>query len=246
MDRMLYLAGAAAREIMMRQASNNHNLANLSTPGFRADLDAAQAKPVYGPGLASRVYTQTNEAGVSMEPGTLIQTGQPLDVAVEGDGLIAVQAADGNEAYTRAGNLRVNAVGLLETAKGELVLGEGGPIAVPPFDKVEVGADGTISILPSGQQSTLLTPVDRLKLVKPAPAELEKRPDGLLAPKNGLPLPADASVSVTSGAFESSNVNSVEALVTMIELARRYESNIKLMAIASENDASSSRLLDVN
>ncbi|MCB1741373.1 MAG: flagellar basal-body rod protein FlgF [Gammaproteobacteria bacterium] len=246
MDRMIYLAMSTAQQLMLRQASNNHNLANVNTPGFRADLDALMQKPVYGPGEASRVYVQSERAGIDLDPGTIMQTGRPLDVAINSKGFIAVQAPDGSEAYTRAGDLRITPTGILQTGAGHPVLGEGGPIAVPPFEQIEIGADGTISIIPTGQGNTALTAVDRIKLVLPDPTQLKKTPEGLLQLGDGQVAPADASVQLAGGALETSNVNSVEALVTMIELARQFETNTKLIGIARENDAASTRLLEIS
>lgn len=241
MDRMIYLAMSGAKQIALAQASNSHNLANASTTGFRADLDAFASLPVHGPTHASRVYASDERAGVNLDTGVVTSTGRDLDVAVNGTGYIAVQAPDGAEAYTRAGDLRVTAQGLLTTGAGHPVMGNGGPLALPPFDRIQIGADGTISILPLGQGGGSLAVVDRIKLVNPPDTAISKRADGLLA--TAEPTPADASVRLESGALESSNVNTVEALVNMIELARLFEMNVKTMNAAADNEASTNQLL---
>jgi flagellar basal-body rod protein FlgF len=243
MDHMIYLAMAGAKQVALGQASNNHNLANANTTGFRADLDAMRSLPVNGPTFPTRVYASDERAGLDLSVGAVNATGRPLDVAVNGEGYLAVQAPDGSEAYTRAGDLKVTVDGLLTTGAGHPVMGNGGPVALPPFQKLEIGADGTLSVQPLGQPGNSLAAVDRLKLVKPDPASIEKGPDGLLRLAGGTVADPDASVTVASGALESSNVNSVEALVNMIELARLFEMNIKAMSAAKENDAATASLL---
>lgn len=244
MDRMIYLSMAGAKQVELAQASNSHNLANASTPGFRADLDAFASLPVYGPTEASRVYPSNEREGVDLETGVITATGRELDVAVNGDGYLTVQAPDGSEAYTRSGDFRVSAQGLLTTGAGHPVMGNGGPVALPPFERIAIGSDGTISILPLGQSGGTLAVVDRLKLVNPEPATISKGADGLL--RTPAPAEADAAVQVQSGALESSNVNTVEALVNMIELARLYEMNVKAMRNASDNEAATNQLLRIS
>ncbi|MDO6460409.1 flagellar basal-body rod protein FlgF [Granulosicoccaceae sp. 1_MG-2023] len=246
MDKMIYLAMSGAKETMLRQASNNHNLANLNTTGFKADLDSLSAAPVYGPGHPGRVYVQDESVGADLAGGEIITTGRALDVAVNGDGFIAVQDRDGSEGYTRAGELRVNAFGLLENGAGYPVMGNGGPIAVPPFESIEIGADGTISIKPAGADAGTLAVVDRIKLVNPDPADISKGETGLFHLADGAEAENDASVQLVSGALEGSNVNAVEAMVKMIELARQYEMQIKTMSTAEENDQAASKLLQLS
>lgn len=243
MDRMLYVAMSGAKQIMLAQAVNNNNLANVNTSGFRADLDAFRSMPVYGPGYPSRVYTATERPGTDVSSGALTTTGRELDVAVNGAGWMTVQAPDGSEAYTRAGDLRVSVNGQLETGAGHPVMGNGGPIAVPPFDKIEIGADGTISILPVGQSPNALAVVDRIKLVNPPSRDMEKGVDGLMRVKGQKDAPSDASVNLANGVLESSNVNAVEAMVKMIELSRHYETQIKMMRVAQDNDVAATQMM---
>jgi flagellar basal-body rod protein FlgF len=243
MDKLLYVAMSGARETMQAQAVNTQNLANASTTGFRADLASFNSLPVYGPGYASRVYGVANGTGVDYSAGSVIGTGRDLDVALNGDGWLAVQSPDGSEAYTRAGDLRVDSFGLLRTGAGHPVMGNGSPIAVPPFDKIQIAADGTISIQPAGSAPNTISVVDRIKLANPPVTDMEKGSDGLMHMKNHEPAVADGSMTLQTGALESSNVNSVEAMVNMIQLARQYETQVKIMSNAQENDRASTQLL---
>jgi len=245
MDRMLYLSMAAAKNTLQAQTVNSHNLANVSTTGFRADLSRFISMPIGGQGFDSRVYAMQESPGISFTPGAIQQTGNALDIAIEGEGLMAVQLADGSEAYTRSGDLHVTSTGMLETAAGNPVMGNGGPIIIPPAENIEIGSDGTITIRPVGQDEKTLATVNRIKLVNPALEDLQKTEGGQLRLKDGTTAPAQASVSVTSGALESSNVNMVEALVDMIVLARQFEMNIKAMQTAKQNDESAAQMLRV-
>ncbi len=243
MDRMLYLAMNGAKQIMMAQRNNSNNLANANTTGFREDLDTFMSSHVNGPGYADRTYAVEQSVGSNMNPGAMVSTGNDLDAAVKGNGWFAVQNAEGNEGYTRRGDFRVSSQGFLETGDGKLVLGNGGPVSIPPAEKIEIGVDGTISIIPLGQNANTLAVLDRLKLVNPVDNQIEKGRDGLFYSKDGSQLEADAAVSVQTGVLESSNVNSIGAMVKMINHARAYEMQIKVMKAAEDNDSASSRLL---
>jgi flagellar basal-body rod protein FlgF len=242
---MLYVAMTGASQIQAAQAVNNHNLANVSTAGFRADLEAMRALPLYGPGYPTRVYVQRELAGTDMSAGRIVQTGRELDIAVNGEGWIAVQAPDGTEAYTRAGDLRLTTAGQLVTGAGHPVLGRGGPIALPPAEKIEIGADGTISIRPLGQSAAALAQADQIKLVNPPKDQLAKGPDGLMRLKTGVASAPDANVRLQTGALESSNVNAVDAMVSMMEMARQYELQVRLMRVAQENDAAATETMRI-
>jgi flagellar basal-body rod protein FlgF len=246
MDRLLYVAMTGAKQLMQAQSLVAHNLANLSTTGFRADLARFQASPIEGPGYPSRVNTVASGLGFDHSQGTLLHTGTVLDVAIQGAGWVAVQAPDGSEAYTRGGTFNVNAVGLLETQRGELVLGDNGPLAVPPHVQVAIGSDGTVSIVPQGQGPETMAQIGRLKLVNPAPELLEKRPDGLVRMVDGASAEADANVKVMSGFIESSNVNMAETMVSMIEFARQFEVAVRMMRVADENAQRAADLASMN
>jgi len=243
MDRLVYVAMSGAKEALRAQAANNHNLANVSTSGFRADLSAFQTQNVVGAGLPSRAYATDDSTGWDSSSGSLQATGRDLDVAVKGQGWIAVQASDGTEAYTRAGDLRVDQSGLLTTATGNTVLGDAGPITVPPYSSLTIGGDGSVSIVPRGQTPMTVSTVGRIKLVNPPASELARGSDGLFRSSSGGEAPADASAHLVSGTLESSNVNVAETMATMIELARSYDLQVKAMKAAEDNSASSTKLL---
>lgn len=246
MDRLLYVAMTGAKQLMQAQALVSHNLANVSTTGFRADLARFEARPIAGPGYASRVNTVATGLGFDRSQGALMQTGEVLDVAIDGDGWLAVQARDGSEAYSRGGSLKVNSVGLVENERGELVLGDNGPLAVPPYTQIVVAADGTLSIVPEGQGPETLAQVGRLKLVNPEPDRLSKRADGLVEVKDGEDVEPDANVRVASGFIETSNVNITSTLVDMIEFQRQFEVAVRMMQTADDNASRAASLASIS
>ena len=245
MDRMLYVAMTGAKETLRAQTVNNHNLANVSTNGFRADLAAFQSRAVDGTGFASRVYATNASVGWDDTSGALLTTGRDLDVAINGPGWIAVQDADGKEAYTRAGDFKLDPTGQLMTATGRPVLGDGGPINVPPYSSIFFARDGSISIVAQGQGPDTTSTVGRVKLVNPAVADVERGEDGLFRMKDGSEAPPDAAVQLSSGVLESSNVNTAEAMVNMIELARQFEMQVKAIRTAEENGGAAAQLLRI-
>ena len=227
MDRMIYLAMSAAQQMMNGQALASHNLANANTVGFKADFEAARAMPVYGNGLPTRAYAMLERPGIDFAPGTIETTGNDLDIAVNGNGFIAVQAPDGSEAYTRAGDLQLNVNGQLMTGAGRPVFGNGGPI----------------SIRPVGQEASTLAQVDRIKLVNPDVKQLRKGADGLFRLADNTPAAPDATVRITRGALERSNVNSVNEMVQLITNSRQYDMAIKAMSTAQQIDTAGAKLL---
>ena len=229
MDKGVYLLMSGARESMLAQARVANNLANASTTGFRADLHSFRSMPAVGDGLQSRVFVQSERPGYNLSEGGLITTGNALDIAVKGEGWIAVQRPDGSEAYTRAGDLRINPNGLLENGRGFQIMGDNGPIAIPPVEKMQIGRDGTITILPLGAPETAVQSLDRIKLVKPVESDLKKGVDGLFENINGIPEQADASVSLITETLEGSNVNTISELTDMIALSRQFEIKVKFM-----------------
>lgn len=244
MDRMLYIAMTGASQITKAQAVNSNNLANATTNGFRADLESFSSLPVNGPGYNSRVYAVDEGQGVDLSHGTLKATGNPLDIAIKGDGWIAVQAADGSQAYTRAGNLQINGLGQLLTGAGHPVIGaDGGPIALPPIEKIDIGDDGTVSIRAQGQEASTIANVNRIELVNPDPEKMYKGRDGLMRVEEGIDVISDANVQIATGVLETSNVNAVESLVNMITLARQFEMQVKMMDTAKQNDQASAQLM---
>jgi len=245
MDRVVFVMASGAKQLMYAQAVNSNNLANANTTGFQADLANFNAQVLSGPGYESRTYAVAEGVGARFEKGTIQSTGRNLDVAVNGDGWIAVQAPDGSEAYTRAGNLKVNINGQLLTGPGHPVLGESGPLVIPEFEKLEIGSDGTISVRPVGQSPSTLAEAGRIKLVAPPHGDLVKGEDGLLRMRNNTAATSATEVTLIGGALESSNVNSVEALVDMIGLARQYEMSVKVMQTAKEMDERTAQLMQL-
>jgi flagellar basal-body rod protein FlgF len=242
MDRLIYLAMAGAQQLLQQQAVTAHNLANASTTGYRAETTTFRVAPVAGPGMPTRAYALESTPGADLTPGTVQATGRDLDVALEGAGFFTVEATDGTEAYTRAGSFDVSPDGQLMTRNGLTVLGEGGPIVVPPDSRIQVGRDGTVSAITPGQ-STAVNVLGRLKLVNPGAADVQKGSDGLFRLRNGQPADADPAVTVTAGALESSNVNPVAAMVDMINLARNFEMQMKLIQNADGNEQRANQLL---
>jgi len=245
MDRSLYIAMSGAKQTLLAQASNANNLANVQTTGFKADFEQFRAMPVFGPGYPSRVYAMVERPGSDFRAGSVITTGNDLDVAIKGDSWFAVKGVDGKEAYTRSGDLRITPEGRLETGSGRAILGDAGPINIPPAEKIDIGSDGTISIIPLGETETTVAIIGRIKMVKAGLDNLEKRFDGLMHTKDGSVLVADANASLVQGALEGSNVNAVSALVEMIELARNFELQTKVMKNADDNSAVSAKLMQM-
>ncbi len=243
MDEMLYVAMTGAKQTEYAQTINSNNLANISTTGFRADLHSFSSVPVEGPGVETRVNAVVDSYGTDFSQGAVMNTGRDLDVAIDGRGFIAVQAPDGTEAYTRAGDLRVEPGGLLSTGAGHLVMGNGGPVAIPPSKNLLIGKDGTISIQSLDQGPETISIVDRIKLVRPDPAMLQKGEDGLLRLEEDGTAPPDATVRLTSGALERSNVNVAKTLVNMIELARQYEMQVNVIKTTQENADTAAQLM---
>lgn len=238
MDRMIYLSMAGAKAAMQRQDVLSNNLANVSTNGFRAELQAFRSVPVQGSGASTRAFALETSIGYSDAPGAITPTGRNLDVAMQGNAWLAVQGQDGTEAYTKAGSLDVNAEGLLVMRNGNPVLGDGGPINIPPNSTVEIGGDGTVSVKSPNQRPTT---VGRLKLVMPE-APLQRGDDGLFRATDG-DLPANPAARLQDGALEGSNVSPVETMVAMISAARQFEQQMKLLQIAQTQGQQSSKLL---
>ncbi|WP_116969401.1 flagellar basal body rod protein FlgF [Blastomonas sp. UPD001] len=237
MDKMIHINLKAMQGIMNRQTAIANNMANADTTGFRAEIVNARALYVQGDGLASRASTSEAVVGADMHGGTVETTGGELDIALNGDALLGVQAMDGAEAYTRRGDLMVNESGLLTTGDGFPVLGQGGPITLPPADKISISGNGTISIVPRGGDANQ-PPVEvgKLKLVSPQGSEIKKGLDGLFRVPGDGALPEDPDATVTTGALEGSNVNMTQALVDMIEASRAWETQVKMLTTAQEMD----------
>jgi flagellar basal-body rod protein FlgF len=241
---MLYIAMSGAKQNMQALSVTANNLANAKTTGFKADLANARSMQAFGEGLPSRVFSMTERAGQNFDSGALLTTGRDLDIAIQGQGWLTVQTEDGNEAYTRNGQLKLSDNGALETSRGDLVIGVNGPIFLPlPVSNIDISADGTIMVQPEGAPSSEQEEVGRIKLVNPDNRFLEKGSDGLFRRKDGNNEPADVTTRVSSGSLESSNVNPIGEMTDMIALQRQFEMQLKMMKTAEEVDASAASLL---
>lgn len=235
MDRLIYTAMTGALHTMTQQATVSHNLANASTTGFRAQTDAFRAVPVYGESLPTRAFVLDSTTGADFTPGAIQQTNRPLDVAVQGSGWIAVQLENGEEAYTRHGNLKMDANGILQTQQGFNIKGESGPITIPPDSRIAIGKDGSVSVLPSDSRMTAVSIVGRIKLVDPPAEQLVRGEDGLFRLKEGGQAPVSEKVALIDGALEISNVNVISEMVKMITLARQFDMQMKMLENAQQN-----------
>ena len=242
MDRLIYTAMTGAKYLLERQATLAHNLANASTTGFRADTVGLRAVPTTGQAAGTRVFTVETTTGSDLSQGPMISTSRNLDVAVQGQGWLAVQGTDGTEAYTRNGSLQVGPDGTLQLANGLQVQGTGGPINMPAdAQTVVIAADGTISAKTAS--SKLPTTLGQLKLVNPPATDMVKGLDGLFRQKSGDPADADATVKVAGGTLEGSNVNVVESMVGMIGAARQFEMQMKMLSTAEQNEQKAGTVL---
>ena len=226
MDRLVHTSLSALRGAMARQAATANNLANVNTVGFRGEFAAARSVWLHGGGasLDSRVLSDEQVQGADMRSGTVTETGRDLDVAVDGDAFFTVQAKNGDEAYTRRGDFQMSDTGLLTTGEGDPVLGEQGPVTIPPADSVKIEGDGSVWVVPLGSQ-------------------VVKGLDGLFRVRGGGALPADPNAKVKSGALEGSNVEATKALVDMIDASRAWDTQLKLISTARELDGASADLM---
>lgn len=246
MDRLIYTAMTGAKHILEQQATNSNNLANATSTGFKAQIDAFRAVPILGDGLPTRAFVVDSTSGADFTPGVIQNTDRDLDVAIQGKGWIAVRRQDGSEGYTRNGALKVSPNGVLQTANGLNVLSEGGLITIPPDLLITVGKDGTISSVTNN--ITLPGPtniIGRIKLVNPPENNMVRGDDGIFVMKDGARVPSDPTVHLVGGALESSNVNVVECMVNMIGLARSFETQLKMIQTAENNEDKASQLFSL-
>ena len=243
MDKIVHASLAALRAAMARQAATANNLANAGTAGFRADITAARSTYLQAGGevFGARAGQQTSSADLS--PGTITSTGRDLDIALSGDALLAVQAPNGDESYTRRGDLRITDSGLVTTGDGHPVLGEGGPLTLPDADSVRIDNDGVVWVVPRGGDADNPTQVDRLKLVNHTGSDITKGLDGLFRVRGGGALPQDPEARLIPRSLEGSNVNTTQALVDMIEASRAWDTQINLIQSAKDLDTAGADLM---
>lgn len=246
MDRLIYTAMTGASHVFMQQAGTANNLANASTIGFKSQEHRFRAVPVQSEAMATRAFVVDASVSDVFDEGPLMFTGRNLDVAVQGRGWMAVQLPDGSEAYTRAGSLDVDVSGLLLTKSGYTVLGDGGPLNVPPDNNIEIAPDGTVSVIPASGTPNNVSAIGRIKLVNPPEADLVRGADGLFRQRNGQPAAVDENVKLASGTLEGSNVNVTDAMVNLISLSRQFELQIKMMQTADQNAQRADQLLSLN
>jgi flagellar basal-body rod protein FlgF len=243
MDRLIYTSLTAMRGAMARQTATANNLANAETPGFRADVSEAEAMWLHGNGFDSRVMASEEVIAADMTSGTVVSTGRDLDVALNADALLVVQSEEGEEAYTRRGDLQLSETGLLSNGDGRPVMGTQGPVTLPPYDSISIDTEGRISIVPRGGDPTQAQEVDRLRMVAQGGQALAKGLDGLFRAKNGGVLPDDPDARLITGHIEGSNVSATKALVDMIEASRSWDNQLKLLSEAREMDSATSDLM---
>jgi flagellar basal-body rod protein FlgF len=244
MDRVIYTAMTGAQHILDQQSTNSNNLANVSTNGFKAQIDAFLSVPIVGGGIDTRAFVVNASGGTDFTPGAIKQTGRTLDVAIEGKGWFSVQRPDGSEGLTRNGSFKISENGLLQTSGGRNVLGGGGPITIPPNVNISIGADGTISSVDPAVSGGPSTPIDVIKLSNPDEKTLVRGDDGLFKAAGGVV--ADPTVKVVNGALESSNVNVIHSMVNMISLARQFDIQMQLMKNAENSDQNAAKLFNLS
>jgi flagellar basal-body rod protein FlgF len=243
MQSAIQIASEAARQMQTAQSLVSHNLANASTTAFKADLYQAQSQYLRGGAIEASATTSSLEQGVDWSPGNIQPTGRDLDIAINGEGWMRVIGPDGTESLSRRGDLRVDTTGQLLDGAGNMVMGNGGPIALPPYSSMTIGSDGTISIVPLGEPPTAIVALERIMLVNPPVADLRKGLDGQVRVEDMAGLEPDASVRIAVGSLEGSNVNPITAMVQMIQLSRSFEAHTQAMKTANELDTSSSSLM---
>lgn len=246
MDRLIYTAMTGAKHVFMQQAGTANNLANASTIGFKSQEHRFRAVPVQGEGMLTRAFVVDASVSDVFDEGPLMFTGRNLDVAVQGRGWLAVQLPDGSEAYSRAGSLDVDVTGLLQTKGGYSVLGDGGPLNIPPDNTIEIAPDGTVSVVSTFGARNNANAIGRLKLVNPPEADLVRGSDGLFRLRNGQSAPADETVRVSSGTLEGSNVNVTDAMVNLISLSRQFEMQMKMLQTADANAQRADQMMSMN
>lgn len=243
MDKALYVGMGGQTNALSQLKILTNNLANVNSVGFRADYEVMKQNHVQADSMETRVYSSVGGSYTDFKSGPVLRTGRDLDVAILNQGMFAVQSKNGQEGYTRAGNFDISKDGFLTTAAGDMVLGATGAIHIPEVQRVQIGEDGTVSVLPMGEVN--MVTVGKLKLVNPDLKTLRKGADGLFYPSNNAKLADDNAIRVASGSLEGSNVNPVDTLVKLIDLSRHYEIHSNFIKNLAEQAAEANKLLDL-
>lgn len=243
MDRLIYTAVSGMTDSMTRERVIASNMANAQTTGFKAETLYTTPITLKGNGLEARAMAEGEVKGAKMDAGSINATGRKLDVALQGNAMLAVQAMDGTEAYTRRGDLSISPTGVLENGDGRPVIGNGGPITVPLDAQVSIGPDGSVLVVNAEQPNLPPQPVDKLKLADPQGSSIAKGLDGLFRVVGGGVLPADETAKLVPGSLEASNVNASDVLTQMIQAQRLFDIRTKLIATAKDVDQSSTSLM---
>lgn len=246
MDRLIYTSMTGAKNVFNQQAGVAHNLANATTTGYRAQEHRFRAVPVQSEAMPTRAFAVDASVADTFDQGPMSFTGRALDVAVQGKGWIAVEGPNGQESYTRAGSLQVNANGQLQTKSGWNVLGDGGALAIPPDSKISIAPDGTISVSPETGAQNTVNVIGRIKLVNPPEADLVRAEDGLFRTRDGNSAPLDDNARLATETLEGSNVNVVDAMVSMISLARQFEMQIRMLQNADANARAAAQVMTLS
>lgn len=243
MDKLIYIAMTGAKHTLGQQAAISHNLANADSTGFREEMHRFRSVEVTNSPLPSRAFVVDASVATNFSEGPLKFTGRNYDVAIQGRGFFAVQGADGAESYTRDGSFQLSPEGVLLTRSGRPVIGDGGPITIPPDNEIVIGKDGSISAIPATGDKNAVNVVGRLKLVNPDEATLERGEDGLFRVAGGAPAPLDEFVQVAGGYLEGSNVNVVDQMTQMISVQRQFEMQMQVLRRAEANDQTATKVL---
>jgi len=245
MDRLVFAAMTGARSALGQMAITANNLANASTPGFREQIAAFRAVPMGGDGTNTRAFALDTTPGSNFQAGVFESTGNPFDVALQGDGFFVVRRPDGREALTRAGNFRTNLAGELITASGLPVLGDAGPIVIPPNSSPpQIGDDGTVVVFDGTSPQPQI--LGKIRLVKPDPKALSRSGDGLFEVANVQSLTSDPSLAAKQGFVEGSNVSVAAAMVALVGQQRLFDLNVKMIQNADANARSANGIMTLS
>ena len=251
MDRLAFNAVAAINEQRVARQMATNEMANATTVGFKRSFESSvRAIEVDGPGLKTRFQPQSfTEDFISMKAGPVMVTGNDLDISLSAHSVMGVTAPDGTLAFTRRGDLRVNAAGALETGNGNVVRSQsGGALTVPLGVKVIINSDGSVYGIDPAQAGTVAPVlIANLLLRDASTTPLQRREDGLFAvagaPKGQDITPGPITPGLTSGALEGSNVNAISVMVKMMDQARSFEQQVNMIKESKSCDESGATMM---